>query len=144
MSDFDKEGKLEKLELRNLSSMRPQLLRLALLQVGRAPPRRGHRLHALHADVVPSIIQESQTRRSESQKLLGTTSFTHVAHFLKEPASGSGSLSYIELFRYWFPLIHMFSLTLTPNALIGLTEIRGPQVMFTHIHQLFRMQYTLF
>lgn len=23
---------------------------------------------------------------------------------------------------YWFPLIHMFSLTLTPNALIGLTE----------------------
>merc|ERR1711972_1273334 len=23
---------------------------------------------------------------------------------------------------YWFPLIHMFSLTLTPNALVGLTE----------------------
>merc|ERR1719478_1696800 len=23
---------------------------------------------------------------------------------------------------YWFPLIHMFSLTLTPTALIGLTE----------------------
>merc|ERR1712151_679395 len=23
---------------------------------------------------------------------------------------------------YWFPLIHMFSLTLTPNALVGLTD----------------------
>merc|ERR1711870_192972 len=23
---------------------------------------------------------------------------------------------------YWFPLIHMFSLTLTPNSLVGLTE----------------------
>merc|ERR1719414_85477 len=37
------------------------------------------------------------------------------------PGTAIGFCLFTQMW-YWFPLIHMFSLTLTPNALIGLTE----------------------
>ena len=40
-----------------------------------------------------SAIQETQTHRSEKQKLLRTMCFTFVLYFLNEKVSGSGSLS---------------------------------------------------